>query len=178
MAPKLTDGMWQVVQALSDLPLKLVISQFGKISKPASALSFGLSSLFSKKTPKSEASLSRASSSANMFSALSTAGSDGLRPTEPAVARGAGSRKPSVDLGPSGAPALKGGSVRKRLNLLPRSKPTDAEAEVEKEEEAEATLESVVMSETDAQKKIKEDVKVCLSIPQKILVPNFARRST
>ncbi|KAF8608088.1 ARM repeat-containing protein [Ceratobasidium sp. AG-I] len=94
------------------------LSQFGKIAKPPSTLSFGPSSVFSKKNSKREASLSRASSSAKMFSAV---GSDGPPPTEPAAARCAGSRKPSVEFGPGGAPAVEGG--RKRLNLLPRRKP-------------------------------------------------------
>ncbi|KAF8608124.1 ARM repeat-containing protein [Ceratobasidium sp. AG-I] len=141
------------------------LSQFGKIAKPPSTLSFGPSSVFSKKDPKREASLSRANSSANMFSALSAAGSDGPPPTEPAAARGAGSRKPSVDFGPGGAPAVEGG--RKRLNLLPRSVPTEAETEAEKteeKEEAEAAPEDAAMSDADAQKKVKEDIKEYLSV--------------
>ena len=66
------------------------------------------------------------------------------------------SRKPSVDLGQVGAPEPP--PQRKKLKLLPRSKPTPADETPPpaSEEEPEAPAE---MSEADAKKKIDENVK-------------------
>ena len=65
-------------------------------------------------------------------------------------------RKPSVDLGQVGAPEPL--PQRKKLKLLPRSKPTPADETLPpaSEEEPEAPAE---MSEADAKKKIDENVK-------------------
>ncbi|QRW12604.1 eukaryotic translation initiation factor 4G [Ceratobasidium sp. AG-Ba] len=144
------------------------LSNFGKISK-STGISFGPSSVFSKNNPKPrDASLSRASSSANMFAALGNTGSDGPPQPEAAAARGGtGSRKPSVDLGPGGSPAAETGSVRRKLNLLPRTIPTDTEAERTEDDatpEPAAPSAPAPMSEDDAQKKVKEDVKEYLSV--------------
>ncbi|KAG9100203.1 hypothetical protein FRC06_004447 [Ceratobasidium sp. 370] len=138
------------------------LSQFGKISKPT-GLSFGPTSVFNKKDPKQrDASLSRASSNVNMFAALGAAGADGPPQPEAAAGRGgASSRKPSMDLGPSGAPAVE----RKRLNLLPRTKPTETEADKgEDDATPEPAAASAPMSEADAQKKVKEDIKEYLGV--------------
>ncbi|KAG9085545.1 hypothetical protein FS749_004337 [Ceratobasidium sp. UAMH 11750] len=133
------------------------LSQFGKISKSA-GLSFGPTSVFNKKDPKQrDASLSRATN-ANMFAALGGAGADG--PPQPEAARGGmGSRKPSMDLGPGGAPATE----RKKLNLLPRSKQTEAD-KGEDEATPEPAAAPAPMSEADAEKKVKEDIKEYLGV--------------
>ncbi|KAJ1305948.1 hypothetical protein OPQ81_010665 [Rhizoctonia solani] len=139
------------------------LSQFGKISKP-NVIQFGPSSVFSKKDAnKRDSSIGRAGG-ANMFSALSTGAADG--PPLP-VERTPSSRKPSVDLGPGGSPATTGTGERKRINLLPRTKPTDADGEAEKEEKKEEEKEDatpVAMTEEEAQTKVGEDVKEYLAV--------------
>lgn len=113
-------------------------SQFSIISKPTSTISFGPSSAFSKKGVNREAI-----SSAYTLSVWS--------------------RKPSAGLDPDRVPAVEGGGVRKRLNLLPRSKPMEAEVEKsDRKGQAEPAPEAAIMSEADAQKKVKEDIKVRL----------------
>lgn len=112
----------------------------------------GPSSVFTKKDNKRD-SLSRTSSSSNMFSMLSqnpelavdTSGKSSRPP----------SRKPSVDLGQSGVPEP---PQRKKLHLLPRTKPSPAEdtPPLASEDEPEAPVQ---MSEDEAKKKIDEDVK-------------------
>ncbi|KAG8788043.1 hypothetical protein FRC12_014977 [Ceratobasidium sp. 428] len=139
------------------------LSQFGKISK--STLSFGPTSVFNKAGSKSrEPSMSRANSSLNMYAALNATDADG--PPQPDARSGMGSRKPSVDLGPGGSPAVESGSVRKRLNLLPRTKPTETEGEKGEDEGTPepAAAAPAPMSEADAQKKVKEDIKEYLGV--------------
>ncbi|QRW25257.1 eukaryotic translation initiation factor 4G [Rhizoctonia solani] len=121
------------------------LSQFGKISKPT-GIQFGPSSVFSKKDAnKRDSSIGRASG-ANMFSALSGGTVDG---PPPPTERTANSRKPSVDLGPGGSPVVAGAGERKKLNLLPRTKPTEADndkgdgKEEDKEEDKEEAPEDV-----------------------------------
>ncbi|KAG8745160.1 hypothetical protein FRC10_008613 [Ceratobasidium sp. 414] len=140
------------------------LSQFGKISKPT-GLSFGPTSVFNKGPKQRDASLSRASSNVNMFAALGAAGADGPPQPETAARGGASSRKPSMDLGSGGAPAVEGGNVRRRLNLLPRTKPTETDADKgEDEATPETTAAPTPMSEADAQKKVKEDIKEYLGV--------------
>ncbi|KAG8752330.1 hypothetical protein FRC12_012029 [Ceratobasidium sp. 428] len=139
------------------------LSQFGKISK--STLSFGPTSVFNKAGSKSrEPSMSRANSSLNMYAALNATDADG--PPQPDARSGMGSRKPSVDLRPGGSPAAESGSVRKRLNLLPRTKPTETEGEKGEDEGTPelAAAAPAPMSEADAQKKVKEDIKEYLGV--------------
>ncbi|KAG6382037.1 hypothetical protein JVT61DRAFT_671 [Boletus reticuloceps] len=127
------------------------LSQFGKISK-AAPMVMGPSSVFTKKDSKRD-SLSRTSSSSNMFSMLSQnpelAVDTTVKSSRPP------SRKASVDLGQGGALEP---SQRKKLQLLPRTKPTPAEETPPpaSEDEPEAPVQ---MSEADAKKKIDEDVK-------------------
>ncbi|EAU91617.1 eukaryotic initiation factor 4F subunit P130 [Coprinopsis cinerea okayama7 len=114
------------------------LSNFGKISK-AQPMTFGPSSVFSKKDKRE--SLSRSSSSSNMFSMLQNA-----------------------EVNPEPKPEPQ----RKRLALLPRTLPKPDEANTnasgrdrsesgsEEEEEEKAAPE---MSETDAKNKIDEDSK-------------------
>jgi len=127
------------------------LSQFGKISK-AAPMVIGPSSVFTKKDNKRD-SLSRTSSSSNMFSMLSQnpelAVDATAKPSRPP------SRKPSVDLGQGGAPEP---PQRRKLQLLPRSKPTSTEETQPPASEDEPEV-PVQMSETDARKKIEEDVK-------------------
>ncbi|KAH9485515.1 Eukaryotic translation initiation factor 4 gamma [Psilocybe cubensis] len=123
------------------------LSNFGKISK-AQPMTFGPSSVFAGKkgAENKRESISRTSSSSNMFSMLSAQGAESSEPaTKPAE------------------PAQ-----RKRLVLQPRSKPVESEAteletaspvagsESDSDEEAASEVE---MSEADALKKIKEDLK-------------------
>ena len=130
------------------------LSQFGKISK-AAPMVMGPSSVFTKKDTKRDSlSLSRTSSSSNMFLMLSqnpelvvdTTVNKSSRPP---------SRKPSVDLGQGGAPEP---PQRKKLQLLPRSKPTTAEETPTPASEDEPEV-LIQMSEVEAKKKIEEDAK-------------------
>ncbi|KAG8749884.1 hypothetical protein FRC11_010937, partial [Ceratobasidium sp. 423] len=121
-------------------------SQFGKIQKPT-GIQFGPSSVFSKKdVSKRDSSIGRA----------------GGHP--PPVERTTGSRKPSVDLGPGGSPATASGE-RRKLNLLPGTKPTEAEADTagDNEEDEEEGV-SAAMTEEEAQTKVKEDVREYLGV--------------
>ncbi|KAI9568879.1 armadillo-type protein [Boletus coccyginus] len=127
------------------------LSQFGKISK-AAPMVMGPSSVFTKKDNKRD-SLSRTSSSSNMFSMLSQNPELAVDPT--AKSSRPPSRKPSVDLGQGGAPEP---PQRKKLQLLPRSKPTSTEETPPPASEDESEV-PVQMSEADAKKKIDEDVK-------------------
>jgi translation initiation factor 4G len=130
------------------------LSQFGKINKP-SQMTFGPSSVFAGKDKKRE-SISRSSSTTNMFSMLSQNPEAAAEAAAPKASRGP-SRKQSVDLNaPMEAPQ------RRKLNLLPRSKPledtgTPATSEPPSEDEDEEAV--AEMSEADAKKKIDEDIK-------------------
>ncbi|KAJ7030060.1 hypothetical protein C8F04DRAFT_1398149 [Mycena alexandri] len=125
------------------------LSNFGKIGSNSKGLpmTFGPSSVFSGKKDNKRESLSRASSSSNMFSMLSQTG------------------EPSADAAKAAAPEP---AQRRRLILQPRSKPAADEqgsataeatpagsADNSEEEEEEAPL----MSVEDADKKIAEDSK-------------------
>ncbi|KAJ3997784.1 hypothetical protein F5050DRAFT_1690116, partial [Lentinula boryana] len=97
------------------------LSRFGQISKGA-PMTFGPSSVFAGKKESKRESLSRTNSSANMFQMLQNveAAEVATKTSRPP------SRKPSVDLGPGGAPEP--APQRKRLNLLPRTKPVDQDS--------------------------------------------------
>jgi translation initiation factor 4G len=151
------------------------LSQFGKINKPSAGapMTFGPSSVFNKKdTSKREsASLSRASS-VNAFSLLSQNPEIAAEVAAPSSGKSsrAPSRKPSVDLGPGGAPEI--ASTRRKLNLLPRSKPVgdDASRPASPEGVAFPSTEGGDeetkggLSEADANKKIDEDIKEFFAI--------------
>jgi translation initiation factor 4G len=133
------------------------LSNFGKISK-ATPMTFGPSSVFAGKKEGKRESLSRTSSSSNMFSMLSQnpeAGADAAKGSH------SHSRKTSVDLSNTGVPEAP--AQRKRLILAPRSRPTTEEeaaalkSESENEDEDETPAE--VMTEEQAKKKIAEDSK-------------------
>jgi translation initiation factor 4G len=66
-----------------------------------------------------------------------------------------------MDLGTGGAPPVEGG--RKRLNLLPRTKPEADKGEDEGAPEPTSAA-PAEMSEADVQKKVKEDIKVRLGV--------------
>jgi translation initiation factor 4G len=152
------------------------LSQFGKISKPTTGqpMTFGPSSVFNKKggdNKRESASLSRASS-INAFSLLSQNPETAAEVAAPSSGKNsrAPSRKPSVDLGSGGAPES---MARRKLNLLPRSKPVDDASQpttpegvafpsVEGEGEDEDGKDS--MSEAEATKKIDEDLKEFFAI--------------
>ncbi|KAF8891812.1 hypothetical protein BD779DRAFT_1670764 [Infundibulicybe gibba] len=135
------------------------LSNFGKISKPT-PMTFGPTSVFSKKEGKRE-SLSRTSSSSNMFSMLSQ-GSEVATP-DGGSAKGSHthSRKTSVDISHAGAPEP--APQRKRIVLQPRSKPADAETAPTPEPEA-SSDEVQEMSAEEADKKIAEDSKELFAV--------------
>ncbi|KXN87473.1 Eukaryotic translation initiation factor 4 gamma [Leucoagaricus sp. SymC.cos] len=128
---------WAVAGNATRPPSKGVdLSNFGKISK-AIPVTFGPSSVFAGKKDKRE-SLSRTSSSSNMFSMLQNAES-------------------GADKTPEAQPQ------RRKLALLPRTKPIEAETQQQQEssedEEVSIPAPAAEMSEEVAEKKIKEDLK-------------------
>ncbi|CAE6500838.1 unnamed protein product [Rhizoctonia solani] len=125
------------------------LSQFGKIMKPT-GIQFGPSSVFSKKgANKQDLSIGRASGgNMNMFQALLANAADGP--------------PPPVDLGPGGSPTTAGTGERKKLKLLPRTKPTETEVDKAGGEGEDNEVASAPMTEEEAQTKVKEDVKVSL----------------
>ncbi|KAI0919033.1 hypothetical protein AcV5_002054 [Taiwanofungus camphoratus] len=144
------------------------LSNFGKISKTTSMI-FGPTSVFtSKDKSKSRESTITRAGSQNMFSKLmenpelasEAATSKSSRPP---------SRKPSVDLGGTGLPEAT--PQRRKLNLLPRSKPlqteegkadsTPAASEANSDDE-DSHVPS--MSEEEAKTRIDEDLKEFFSI--------------
>ncbi|KAF9243245.1 hypothetical protein BU15DRAFT_72432 [Melanogaster broomeanus] len=129
------------------------LSQFGKITK-AAPMVMGPSSVFAGKKDNKRDSLSRTNSSSNMFSMLSQ--NPELAADAAAKASRPPSRKPSADFGQGGLPEPPG--QRRKLQLLPRTRPTAAEETPPpaSEEEPEAPVQ---MSEADAKKKVDEDVK-------------------
>ncbi|KLO17689.1 hypothetical protein SCHPADRAFT_156858 [Schizopora paradoxa] len=114
------------------------LSNFGKINKATpGSMSFGPSSVFSKKDSKRDSgSLSRTNSSSNMFHMLSQNPEIAAEVTQSTSSRGsrAPSRTASVDL--SAAAVADIGVSRPKLNLLPRSKPTLDEASEKQEPSA------------------------------------------
>ncbi|GAW00587.1 eukaryotic initiation factor 4f subunit p130 [Lentinula edodes] len=115
------DG-WTVTGNAPRPPAKVGdLSKFGQISKGA-PMTFGPSSVFAGKKESKRESLSRTNSNANMFQMLQNveAAEVATKTSRPP------SRKPSVDLGSGGAPEP--APQRKRLNLLPRTKPVDQDS--------------------------------------------------
>lgn len=145
------------------------LSNFGKITK-GGAMTFGPTSVFTKKDGKRESSsLSRASSSTNMFSMLqnSEVAPDAAVPSTSRSSRPP-SRTTSVDLGHGASSSEATPAQRPRLNLLPRSKPVAAETSEKPEgapsEEDGETGASPSMTKDQAQKKIEQDVKEFFAI--------------
>jgi translation initiation factor 4G len=146
------------------------LSQFGKISK-AAPMTFGPASIFSGKKGTDSKSrdppMSRTpSTSSNMFSMLQSTDTVVDPPTSKSSRPP--SRKPSVDLA-AGAPPDPA-PQRRRLQLLPRSKPFGEESKASTpavsedgsdDEGAEETgaLTQAGMSEAEAKAKIEEDTK-------------------
>ncbi|PPQ63016.1 hypothetical protein CVT24_005962 [Panaeolus cyanescens] len=121
------------------------LSKFGQISKNQ-PLTFGPGSVFAGKKGAAENkrdSISRVSSSSNMFSMLSAQGAESSEPAKPEPAQ------------------------RKRLILQPRSKPIESEsqetaspvADNQEDSNDEEEAAGPELSEEDAKKKIKEDSK-------------------
>ena len=141
------------------------LSNFGKINKSGPVV-MGPSSVWAgkKDAAKRDSTLSRVNSSSNMFMML---GRDGeampetsSKPSRPS------SRRTSVDLGVGGVPEPQ----RRKLQLLPRSKPLEEENKVNggspdhSEDEGVGDDASQEMSEDEANKKIAEDIKEFFSI--------------
>ena len=143
------------------------LSNFGKINKNA-ALTFGPSSVFAGKKESKRESISRTSSSSNMFSMLQS--------TEPPAEAAKGKNRIILFfrfyLTDSSLPAPEPPAQRKRLVLQPRSKPAageqdqdqdqdqDQEATASKSESDNDEEESPgEMTEDQAMTKIAEDLK-------------------
>lgn len=167
-----SDG-WNVAQGTARPTNKAGdLTHFGKISKGPAVTSFGPNSVFTKKDSKRDsASLSRTSSSSNMFSMLSQGAEAPTEVAVPPVTRPSRppSRTASVDLSQSAATEVSGLGQRPKLNLLPRSRPIVPE----KVEEIPAAPEAVsedesekapVMTKEQVEKKIEQDLKEFFAI--------------
>ena len=135
------------------------LSNFGKITKGNSPMTFGPGSVFAgKKDSKGRGeSLSRTNSNSNMFSMLSQNPEMAVEAAASKSSRPA-SRKTSVDLGQSGVPEAP--AQRRKLQLLPRSKPADEEvASASANQSEDGEPEDTSMSEAEVKKKIDEDSK-------------------
>jgi translation initiation factor 4G len=180
-----TDG-W-TTPAVRPPPKAGDLSNFGKISK-STTMQFGPSSVFSKKERRESGSVTRASSSSNMFAALNSseatpdAGSVGSRTansTRPP------SRKGSIDLSASSVVDMN--PQRKRLLLQPRTQNITSDAgsvrddggsaigqsEMGDEDAVSATASTSAagaaplgMSLEQAKRKIKEDLKELFMLRQ------------
>ncbi|KAI0629420.1 armadillo-type protein [Trametes polyzona] len=142
------------------------LSQFGKINK-STPMTFGPSSVFQKdKSKNRESTLSRQGST-NMFSTLSAILEIAAEVTSAKSSRPP-SRKSSIDLGSGGAPEP--APQRKRLNLLPRSKPleksesTPAGSTAGSDDEGAESTTGPSMSVDEAKTRIEEDSKEFFSI--------------
>ncbi|KAG8901878.1 hypothetical protein FRB99_005018, partial [Tulasnella sp. 403] len=149
------------------------MSQFGKLGKANPIMSvMGPSSVFNKRggdrgrdTPPN--SLSRAASSSNMFHLLG-AGGEGQAEQQRSVSQRGPGRKASTDLNQGGGPL-----ERKKLQLLPRSRPTADEKATDDgaDDRSDAGTEMdgaadalPSMTEAQANAKVDEDVKEFFSI--------------
>jgi len=152
--PSNPDG-WAVAGNVTR-PAKVDLSNFGKISNKPSPPTFGPGSIFTSKKDKRE-SISRTSSSSNMFSMLQNTESG----TDKSIFH---LEAPQCDIN-SLVVFIDSETLpqRKKLTLLPRTKPIESEIqqpqESSEEEEAEATTPAVEMTDDQAHKKIQEDVK-------------------
>jgi translation initiation factor 4G len=140
------------------------LSNFGKINKSGPVV-MGPSSVWAgkKDAAKRDSTLTRVNSSSNMFMMLGRDGEampeTGSKPSRPS------SRRTSVDLGSSGAIEPQ----RKKLQLLPRSKPVEEENKVnggsaDRSEDEGDDETPQALSEDEASKKIAEDIKEFFSI--------------
>jgi translation initiation factor 4G len=140
------------------------LSNFGKINKSGPVV-MGPSSVWAGKKDgaKRDSTLTRVNSSSNMFMML---GRDaeampetGSKPSRPS------SRRTSVDLG---TPEPQ----RRKLQLLPRSKPVEEENKVNGGsriiQKTKAVMTPPAMSEAEANKKIAEDIKEFFSVVRNI----------
>ena len=157
------DG-WTSVAAAPPRPLPTAgdLTQFGKISKaPGGPLTFGPSSVFAKnKDAKGgrEASISRTSSTSNMFAMLNSDAA--AEPSASGKSSRPPSRKPSADFTQTGVPEP---PQRKKLALLPRTKPVPGDVKVEEESAAPSEVSEddrePSLTEDQANAKIDEDLK-------------------
>jgi translation initiation factor 4G len=138
------------------------LSNFGKIAKPT-PMTFGPSGVFAKgKEAKGrEGSLPRTAS--NRFDMLSQNTEMAVEPQASKSSRPP-SRKPSADFTQTGLPEP--AQQRRKLNLLPRSKPVEEAkpeaSEEDGEDEGEGEGEVATgpsLSEDEAKRKIEEDIK-------------------
>lgn len=136
------------------------LSNFGKIDKSGPVV-MGPSSVWAgrKDAAKRDSTLTRVNSSSNMFMMLGRDGEampeTGSKPSRPS------SRRTSVDLGSVGAAEPQ---QRRKLQLLPRSKPVEEENKVngcssDHSEDEGSDEAPQTMSEDEAYKKIAEDIK-------------------
>ena len=136
------------------------LTQFGKISKGSGGpLTFHPTSVFAKKETKGrEASLSRTNSTSNMFAMLNSDAA--AEPPAPGKSSRPPSRKPSADFSQTGPPEP---PQRKKLTLLPRTKPVLDDPKVEEESaapsEASEDESEPSLTEDQANAKIEEDLK-------------------
>ncbi|KAJ3993865.1 ARM repeat-containing protein [Lentinula boryana] len=151
------DG-WTVGGSTPRPPVKVGdLSRFGQISKGA-PMTFGPNGVFAGKKESKRESPSRTNSNANMFQMLQNveAAEVATKTSRPP------SQKPRVNLVPGGVPEP--APQRKRLNLLPRTKPVDQDSTTQQESGSDSEDEVVdepepEISEAEAKKKISEDVK-------------------
>ena len=141
------------------------LSNFGKINKSGPVV-MGPSSVWAGKKDgvKRDSTLTRVNSSSNMFMMLGrdaeTMPETGSKPSRPS------SRRTSVDLG---TPEPQ----RRKLQLLPRSKPVEEENKInggsaDHSEEEGGDDAPPTMSEAEANKKIAEDIKEFFSVVRSI----------
>ncbi|KIJ31256.1 hypothetical protein M422DRAFT_186254 [Sphaerobolus stellatus SS14] len=141
------------------------LTQFGKISK--GPLTFGPSSVFAAKSKDAakgrEGSVSRTASTSNMFAMLNSEAA--AEPPAPGKSSRPPSRKPSADFTQTGITET---PQRRKLNLLPRSKPVQDEGKVDEEGGSSSQAPSELPSEDEdepsltaeqAKAKINENVK-------------------
>jgi len=140
------------------------LSNFGKINKSGPVVMNPSSVWAGKKdVAKRDSTLTRVNSSSNMFMML---GRDGEAVPETVSRQGRpSSRRTSVDLGVGGIPEFQ----RKKLQLLPRSKPVEEENKVnggsaDHSEDERGDEVTPAMSEAEADKKIAEDIKEFFSV--------------
>ena len=143
------------------------LSNFGKINKSGPVV-MGPSSVWAGKKdgPKRDSTLTRVNSSSNMFMMLGHGEAmpeTGSKPSRPS------SRRTSVDLGAGGVPEPQ----RRKLQLLPRSKPVEEENKINggstnHSEDEDGDDISQVMSEAEADKKIAEDIKEFFTVVRSI----------
>ncbi|KAF8520278.1 hypothetical protein BU17DRAFT_89283 [Hysterangium stoloniferum] len=155
------DG-WTAVAPPRPTPTAGDLTQFGKISKAASGpMTFGPGSVFAaKKDAKGrESSLSRTSSTSNMFAMLNSEAA--AEPPLPGKSSRPPSRKPSADFTQTGLPDA--APQRKKLALLPRTIPVPADTKVEEESaapsEASDDGDEPSLNPQQAKAKIEEDLK-------------------